>query len=182
MLGRTAILHEIEQQRLVFSGALRGNSLLLCLGNTIQRFQHGQQIDPMTASFEKSHYYPKEASWIQCRIAPKETLLCSVAERILLKSPLGGLITTLSHVARLGLSAHCESSLVEPGFDGHLTLEISNRSGNEILLSQGMPFARLLVFRFEGTGVFTIASSYGEEQALISQYNLEFGQDKEVDR
>jgi hypothetical protein len=76
--------------------------------------------------------------------------------------------------------AHPSSFVVDRGFKGYLTFEIYNFSPHVIVLSRGMPIAKLLVFTC-GTSsgdqeniVSSLQSCYGLAESLRSRFCEEF--------
>lgn len=57
---------------------------------------------------------------------PGEFLLATTAERVTLSDYLVGRLEGKSTIGRLGLAVHTTAGLIDPGFDGHITLEVSN--------------------------------------------------------
>lgn len=98
-------------------------------------------------------------------------LACS-AEIIGLPMDLVGIISTLSHVARFGISTHLDSWLVSPGF-GHteptaLTLELVSCNPSPVTLDSGMPVCHISFARASGVPdptLFLATSIYEGKEA-----------------
>ncbi len=69
---------------------------------------------------------------------PGEFVLGSTAERVSLGDDLVGRIEGKSSLGRLGLLIHSTAGFIDPGFDGHITLELSNVANLPITLYAGM--------------------------------------------
>ncbi|MDO5044558.1 MAG: dCTP deaminase [Coriobacteriia bacterium] len=69
---------------------------------------------------------------------PGEFALGTVFERIKLPHNIVGRLEGKSSLGRLGLMIHSTAGYVDPGWDGYLTLELSNVSNLPILLKPGM--------------------------------------------
>lgn len=82
-------------------------------------------------------------------IHPGEFVLGSIAEKVTLAPNLAGIIEGRSSLGRIGLIVHATASLVEPGWSGYLTLEMSNISSLPIKLYAGMRIAKLAVMELK---------------------------------
>jgi dCTP deaminase len=84
-------------------------------------------------------------------LQPGDFLLARSLETIGLPVNLIGLLSTLSHLARAGISATRDSFLVSPAFgDGaptELTFEVTSSAPMPVRLYSGMPFCHLLLSR-----------------------------------
>ncbi len=69
---------------------------------------------------------------------PGEFALGTIYERIKLPNNIVGRLEGKSSLGRLGLLIHSTAGYVDPGWDGYLTLELSNISNLPILLKPGM--------------------------------------------
>lgn len=74
---------------------------------------------------------------------PGEFVLGSTAERVRLPHDLVARIEGKSSLGRLGLLIHSTAGFVDPGFDGHLTLELANVANLPILLYPGMKIGQI---------------------------------------
>src|SRR5687767_9987671 len=57
---------------------------------------------------------------------PGEFVLASTLERVGLPDDLVGRVDGKSSLGRLGLLTHATAGFIDPGFEGHITLELSN--------------------------------------------------------
>lgn len=84
-------------------------------------------------------------------IEPGKVILASTLERISMPWHLAGIIGTLSHLARCGVSVHCNSFLVSPGFGWtaptSLTLELTSVNSRPIILHPKAPICHLMLVR-----------------------------------
>ena len=69
---------------------------------------------------------------------PNEFVLGATAERLALPDDLVARIEGKSSLGRLGLLIHSTAGFIDPGFDGHITLELSNVANLPITLYPGM--------------------------------------------
>ncbi len=78
---------------------------------------------------------------------PGEFVLGSTMERCTLPDDLAGRLEGKSSLGRLGLLTHSTAGFIDPGFDGHITLELSNVANLPITLWPGMKIGQLCLFR-----------------------------------
>lgn len=78
---------------------------------------------------------------------PGEFVLASTLEVITLGDELAARIEGKSSLGRLGLLTHSTAGFIDPGFSGHVTLELSNVATLPIKLWPGMKIGQLCVFR-----------------------------------
>ena len=82
-------------------------------------------------------------------LAPGEMCLGKTLEKITLADNIIGELEGRSRYARMGLSVHITSSLVQPGSDNHQILEIVNFAPFTIRLHAGMRISQILFDRLE---------------------------------
>ncbi len=78
---------------------------------------------------------------------PGEFVLGSTYEQITLPDDVAARLEGKSSLGRLGLLTHSTAGFIDPGFDGHVTLELSNVATLPILLWPGMKIGQLCFFR-----------------------------------
>jgi dCTP deaminase len=78
---------------------------------------------------------------------PGEFALGTTVERVEIGPCLSAQVSGKSSLGRLGLIIHCTAGFIDPGFQGQVTLELSNVSTLPILLKPGMRIAQLNIFR-----------------------------------
>ncbi|MBI1758504.1 MAG: dCTP deaminase [Actinobacteria bacterium] len=78
---------------------------------------------------------------------PGEFVLASTLEIVTLPDDLAGRIEGKSSLGRLGLLTHSTAGWIDPGFTGHITLELSNVANLPITLWPGMKIGQLCLFR-----------------------------------
>ncbi len=74
---------------------------------------------------------------------PGEFVLGATAERIGLADDLVARIEGKSSLGRLGLLIHSTAGFIDPGFDGHITLELANVANLPITLYPGMKIGQV---------------------------------------
>lgn len=78
---------------------------------------------------------------------PSEFVLGSTLEMVTLPTDLAGKLDGKSSLGRLGLVVHSTAGFIDPGFSGHITLELSNVANLPIELHPSMPIAQICLFR-----------------------------------
>ena len=78
---------------------------------------------------------------------PGEFVLGSTLEVVSIPDDLAARLEGKSSLGRLGLLTHSTAGFVDPGFSGHITLELSNVANLPITLWPGMKIGQLCLFR-----------------------------------
>ncbi|MBM4435188.1 MAG: dCTP deaminase [Chloroflexi bacterium] len=110
---------------------------------------------------------------------PGEFVLGSTVERIRLGDDVVSRVEGKSSLGRLGLLIHSTAGFVDPGWDGHITLELSNVNTIPITLHPGMRIGQLSFFRLTSPaerpyGSAGLGSSYqGQAGPTPSRYKLD---------
>jgi dCTP deaminase len=78
---------------------------------------------------------------------PGEFVLGSTYEVVTLPDDVAGRLEGKSSLGRLGLLTHSTAGFIDPGFSGHVTLELSNVATLPIMLFPGMKIGQLCLFR-----------------------------------
>ena len=93
---------------------------------------------------------------------PGEFVLASTLEVITLGDQLAGRLEGKSSLGRLGLLTHSTAGFIDPGFSGHVTLELSNVANLPIKLWPGMKVGQLCIFRLSSAAEHPYGSAvYG---------------------
>jgi dCTP deaminase len=92
---------------------------------------------------------------------PGEFVLGSTFEKVTLPDDLAGRLEGKSSLGRLGLLTHSTAGFIDPGFSGHITLELSNVANLPITLWPGMKIGQLCLFQLSSAAEFP----YGSKQA-----------------
>ena len=111
---------------------------------------------------------------------PGEFVLGSTLENIGLPNDLVARVEGKSSLGRLGLLIHSTAGYVDPGFKGHLTLELSNVANLPITLYFGMKIGQLSYVRLTSEAEFPygspeLGSKYqGQTDATASRIHQDF--------
>src|ERR671926_1372630 len=107
---------------------------------------------------------------------PGEFVLGSTLERVTLPDDLVARLEGKSSLGRLGLLIHSTAGFIDPGWDGHVTLELSNVSKLPIALYHGMKIGQLSIVQLTEPaetpyGADTLGSKYqGQQGPTPSRY------------
>jgi dCTP deaminase len=91
---------------------------------------------------------------------PGEFVLGSTYEVITLPDDVAARVEGKSSLGRLGLLTHATAGFIDPGFSGHVTLELSNMATLPIKLWPGMKIGQLCFFRLSSPA----SHPYGSEK------------------
>ncbi|MEU3646532.1 dCTP deaminase [Lentzea sp. NPDC034063] len=113
-----------------------------------------QQQDELTSLVET----PEGEQFV---LHPGEFVLGSTYEMVTLPDDLAGRLEGKSSLGRLGLLTHSTAGFIDPGFSGHITLELSNVANLPITLHPGMKIGQLCLFKLSSPA----EHPYGSKQA-----------------
>ncbi len=111
---------------------------------------------------------------------PGEFVLGSTYEVVSLPDDLAGRLEGKSSLGRLGLLTHSTAGFIDPGFSGHITLELSNVATLPIKLWPGMKIGQLCLFKLSSPaehpyGSAVYGSKYqGQRGPTASKAHLNF--------
>ena len=167
LLSDRDIKSEIDKKRVVLEP---------CDLNMIQPSSVDVRLDRLFRTFENhkyAHIDPAEnqpeltrevgvASNEAFILHPGEFVLGSTYEVITLPDDIAGRLEGKSSLGRLGLLTHSTAGFIDPGFSGHVTLELSNVANLPIKLWPGMKIGQLALFRLSSPAEHPYGSSvYG---------------------
>lgn len=154
---------------------VRLDNLFRVFNNT--RYTHidpAQRQDDLTSLVE-----PKEGEPFV--LHPGEFVLGATLERCTLPDDLAGRLEGKSSLGRLGLLTHSTAGFIDPGFSGHITLELSNVANLPITLWPGMKIGQLCLIRLSSPAEHPYGSSktgskyQGQRGPTPSRSYLNFG-------
>ncbi len=111
---------------------------------------------------------------------PGEFVLGQTLERVTLPDDLVARLEGKSSLGRLGLLIHSTAGFVDSGWEGNLTLELSNVANLPITIYHGMPIGQISFMRMDGPvenpyGSVKTASKYqGQAEPTPSRFHLNF--------
>ena len=103
-------------------------------------------IDPSTEQAELTREVISEGDE-PFILHPGEFVLASTYEVITLPDDIAGRLEGKSSLGRLGLLTHSTAGFIDPGFSGHITLELSNVANLPVKLFPGMKIGQLCLIK-----------------------------------
>lgn len=149
----TLKIHPLEDAELQIQPA----SVDLRLDNNflVQRYSSTPYIDPSQDApahyMDERRIYPQDGE--QFIIHPGEFVLASTIERVCLPYNLVGRVDGRSSLGRLGLQMHSTAGFIDPGFEGSITLEMSNIGRLPVKLIPNMRVCQISFHRMEEAAV-----------------------------
>src|SRR5512132_2889041 len=132
-----------------------------------------QPMDDLTEAVEVSDTDP-------FILHPGEFVLGQTLERVRLPNDIVARLEGKSSLGRLGLLIHSTAGFVDAGFEGNLTLELSNVANLPITIYHGMPIGQISFMRMDGPvenpyGSSETGSKYqGQAEPTPSRFYLNF--------
>jgi dCTP deaminase len=122
------------------------------------RYPH---IDPSVEQIDLTREVSTEAGE-PFVLHPGEFVLGSTYEVVSLPTDVAARLEGKSSLGRLGLLTHSTAGFIDPGFSGHVTLELANVATLPILLWPGMKIGQVCFFRMTSEAEHPYGSSvYG---------------------
>ena len=118
---------------------------------------------------------------------PGEFVLGQTLERVKIPNDLVARLEGKSSLGRLGLFIHSTAGFVDPGFEGNLTLELSNVANLPITIYEGMPIGQISFMRMDAPvehayGAREAGSKYqGQTEPTASRFYLNFDDSDQAD-
>ena len=140
------------------------------------RYAHIDVKDEMSELTELVDVKPDEAFILH----PGEFVLGSTLEYVKLPNDLVARLEGKSSLGRLGLLIHSTAGYVDPGFEGHLTLELSNVANLPITIYPEMKIGQISFFKLTSPaenpyGSKKVGSKYqGQRGPTASRYYENF--------
>ncbi|MDQ0879202.1 dCTP deaminase [Peribacillus sp. V2I11] len=172
ILSSKTILKKIKEQELIIEpitqSQLQPASIDLRIGN------HFLTIDEYSTpliSLDKPAAY-KEIYKDHIIIPPQAFVLGTTLEVIKLPNNMSAFVEGRSSIGRLGLFIQ-NAGWVDPGFEGHITLELYNANRVPIELKAGRRICQLVLATLDQETTPYIGKYYGQNKATESQVYLD---------
>jgi dCTP deaminase len=152
LLSDRDILAEIEAKRIVLEpydeSLLQPSSIDFRLDRYFRVFENHRypHIDPAADQSDLTRVVEPDGDEAFI-LHPGEFVLGSTLEVVSLPDDLAARVEGKSSLGRLGLLTHATAGFVDPGFSGHVTLELANVATLPIKLYPGMKIGQLCFFR-----------------------------------
>jgi dCTP deaminase len=165
LLSDRDIRHEVDQKRIVLDPwdeeMVQPSSVDVRLDRYFRLFDNHkyQHIDPATDQPDLTRLVEvdPEESFV---LHPGEFVLGATFEVVTLPDDVAARLEGKSSLGRLGLLTHSTAGFIDPGFSGHVTLELSNVATLPITLWPGMKIGQLCFFRLSSAA----EHPYGSER------------------
>jgi dCTP deaminase len=166
VLSDRTIRAEIDAGRIVFDpydpGLIQPSSVDMRVDRRFRVFHSSRHpyidvrkpMDDLTELIE----VPEDQPFI---LHPGEFVLGQTLERVRLPVDIVARLEGKSSLGRLGLLIHSTAGFVDAGFEGNLTLELSNVANLPITIYHGMPIGQISFMRMDAP----VERPYGSEEA-----------------
>ena len=176
ILSRREILKYIEEGRLRFDPEITTESVAqvsvdLHLGRKFTRFK---KLDYLAAIHVDPSLWESQDIWEEMErdsylLQPREFVLAQTMERVCIPNDLVGLVEGRSSWARVGITIHVTAPKIDPGFEGHITLEMANFGTAPVQLRPGVDQpAQLMLAQL--TSPLGAGEEYGTGEGDTFQY------------
>jgi dCTP deaminase len=185
VLSDRTIRKEVEAGRIVFDpydpSLVQPSSVDMRVDRKFRVFHNARHpyidvrkpMDDLTELVE----VPEDEAFI---LHPGEFVLGQTLERVKLPDDIVARLEGKSSLGRLGLLIHSTAGFVDCGWEGNLTLELSNVANLPITIYHGMPIGQISFMRMDGPverpyGSGEAGSKYqGQAEPTASRYHLNF--------
>lgn len=144
---KLAKLVEDQYIRRTYEGAINPASINIRLGNTFLKLADSILCIDLGKHVEYDRYEVSDTQSIH--IKPGEFMLATTKEWIKVPKNCAAFVQGRSSIGRIGLMVQ-NAGFVDPGFKGHITLELKNDSNRTIILKPGYPIAQLVYMESYG--------------------------------
>jgi dCTP deaminase len=165
LLSDRDILAEIEAGRVGLDpfepGMIQPSSIDVRLDKFFRVFDNHKypHIDPAADQSDLTREI-EVASGEEFILHPGEFVLGSTYELVTLPDDIAARLEGKSSLGRLGLLTHSTAGFIDPGFSGHVTLELANVATLPIKLYPGMKIGQVCYFRLSSAA----DNPYGSEK------------------
>jgi dCTP deaminase len=166
LLSDRDILSEIAAERVSLNpwepAMLQPSSIDVRLDRFFRVFENHRypHIDPAEDQSELTREVVVEDDGDPFILHPGEFALGSTYEVVSLPADIAARVEGKSSLGRLGLLTHATAGFIDPGFTGHVTLELANVATLPIKLWPGMKIGQLCFFRLSSAA----EHPYGSEK------------------
>ena len=167
------IRREIKEHLLVLNAEddqVNAASINVRLGNTflVPKLMHkcirlGDEVEYEKIELEEGHEFV---------LRPGRFALATTIESVKLPNDIAAFVQGRSSIGRIALTTQ-NAGFVDPGFFGHITLELINENPNPIILRPGYPVAQLVFIRTTPAEEPYHGKYNGQEEATGSRMHLD---------
>ncbi|GLY26969.1 dCTP deaminase [Kineosporia sp. NBRC 101731] len=165
LLSDRDIRSEIEKERIGIdpfeASMIQPSSIDVRIDRYFRLFDNHKYpvIDPSEEQPELTHQVevPQDEAFV---LHPGEFVLASTYEKVTLPDDVAARLEGKSSLGRLGLLTHSTAGFIDPGFSGHVTLELSNVATLPIKIWAGMKIGQLCFFRLTSAAEHAYGSAH----------------------
>ncbi len=155
LLSNRGIVEEIRFENIIIQpfaqDQIQPSSYDVILGpdfKVMMQFENSADAPYLDPQYDSSDYFidvhvPKGSAF---ELSPGAFALGSTFETIALGANVAARVEGKSSLGRLGLVVHSTAGFIDPGFEGQITLELSNDGTMPLLLYPGMKIGQLCFF------------------------------------
>lgn len=114
------------------------------------------------AGYDVRIEFDREGTVEERLLSPGEFMLASTVERFRMPSDIVGIVHDKSTWARRGVAV--QNTVIEPGWEGWLTLELTNHGPEPLLLKRGTGIAQILFHRLDEPTVRPYEGKYQDQE------------------
>lgn len=113
----------------------------------VKKIEHGMSYGLTSAGYDirLGKIGPKGSGYYE--LSPGKFLLAASLERVKVPNDLQVIVHDKSSWARKGLAL--QNTVLEPGWEGFITLELSNHGNDRLIFETGMPIAQLIFHQLD---------------------------------
>ena len=153
--------------RNTYEGAINQASINLRLGDTFKRISKHQPVIKLGEEVEYEDVIPYDGYVI---IQPGEFMLATTIEWIHVPICAAAFVQGRSSIGRASLTVQ-NAGFVDPGFEGHITLELKNDGPVPIILYPGYPVTQLVYMEADDVSEPYSGKYFGQVDATGSRMN-----------
>ncbi len=130
--GLTAAGYDIRVGKIALTQKARAKIVQRDPAELMSDYEQNPPLRPMRPEFKPTEY----------TLEPGEFLLCASMERFEIPHDLQAIVHDKSTLARQGIAL--QNTVLEPGWKGYITLELSNHGPHSVVIRSGQPIAQVV--------------------------------------
>lgn len=176
MIYGDSFIHEMLERGLIENASseqIGPASLDLRLGNSFLRLEENWEFSQTIYLGDEPIYEAMKPGHGGHRaLKPHGFCLATTLEKVTLPKDIAAFVQGRSSIGRAGLSVQ-NAGFVDPGFSGHITLELKNETDCPIVLYPGYPVAQLVFMEAMGVQNLYNGKYNGQVEATGSRMHLD---------
>lgn len=167
MLSDGTILNLIQQEKLKISPFNKNNLGCASIDLTLSKFflKYSKKIDTRSKKNSTLSFQAKKLT-----LRPGEFILGMTAEKVKISSDYYGFIETKGNFSRAGISVTCDDGHIDPGTNGHITLEIQNRNSIDVTIYSGDIICQIFFFLLSSPATKLYSGKYSNQKEPTAFY------------